>query len=227
MCQLPARRQTVEPGGFTLIEVLVSISILAIGLMAAALLLSTTYRYSARSRYVAEAAQLASEKLEDLGRLPQTDAHVTVTTGATCTFLNSTSGTNCEGNLSQDGAPQTITMNGTPYTVNYYDTVFLSGSNNGTCGTSSGTYYGQLEETYQTATGPAQYQTIMYPLNGQTPCVSSPSSTAPTAGQTFDRRWVIEQDQPVTGVRRVTVLVTLMDKTVQPPVTFQMTMVRP
>jgi hypothetical protein len=38
---------------------------------------------------------------------------------------------------------------------------------------------------------------------------------------------VIEQDQPVPGVRRITVLVTLMDQTVQPPVTYQMSMVRP
>jgi len=44
---------------------------------------------------------------------------------------------------------------------------------------------------------------------------------------TFDRRWVIEQDQPVPGVRRITVLVTLMDKSIQPSVTFQMSMVRP
>jgi hypothetical protein len=44
---------------------------------------------------------------------------------------------------------------------------------------------------------------------------------------TFSRRWVIEQDQPVAGVRRITVLVTLMDRTVQPPLTFQMSMVRP
>jgi hypothetical protein len=44
---------------------------------------------------------------------------------------------------------------------------------------------------------------------------------------TFDRRWVIEQDKPVAGVRRITVLVTLRDLTVQPPVTFQMSMVRP
>jgi hypothetical protein len=57
---------------------------------------------------------------------------------------------------------------------------------------------------------------------------------------TFDRRWVIEQDQPVVGLRRITVLVMLNDKSVQlytgtvlpgqqPPtsVTFQMSLVRP
>jgi hypothetical protein len=52
---------------------------------------------------------------------------------------------------------------------------------------------------------------------------------------TFHRRWIIEANTPVAGdssiclpgTRRVTVLVTLMDLTVQPPVTFQMSMVRP
>jgi hypothetical protein len=55
------------------------------------------------------------------------------------------------------------------------------------------------------------------------------SSTAPnTVGSiVFKRRWIIEQDLPVTGVRRVTVLVTLTNQSVQPPVTFQMSMVRP
>ena len=43
----------------------------------------------------------------------------------------------------------------------------------------------------------------------------------------FKRRWIIEMDQPVTGVRRITVLVTLENQQVQPPVTFQMSMVRP
>jgi hypothetical protein len=52
---------------------------------------------------------------------------------------------------------------------------------------------------------------------------------------TFHRRWIIEANTPVAGVssicmsgtRRVTVLVTLMDQSVKPPVTFQMSMVRP
>jgi hypothetical protein len=44
---------------------------------------------------------------------------------------------------------------------------------------------------------------------------------------TFHRRWIIEANQPVAGTRRVTVLVTLMDATVQPPVNFQMSLVRP
>ena len=45
---------------------------------------------------------------------------------------------------------------------------------------------------------------------------------------TFHRRWIIEADTPVTGVRRVTVLVTLNATNVQPNnAQFQMSMVRP
>jgi hypothetical protein len=111
--------------------------------------------------------------------------------------------------------PATITVSGTSYTIYYSDAVFISAAN------------GQLQETYQTAGGASpQYATLTFSPNGQTPAVTT-TTTAPTVGETFDRRWVIEQNLPVTGVRRITVLVTLLDNTVQPPITFQMSMVRP
>ena len=43
----------------------------------------------------------------------------------------------------------------------------------------------------------------------------------------FDRRWQIEQDVPVTGVRRVTVVISLHNPTKGGQATFQMSMVRP
>jgi prepilin-type N-terminal cleavage/methylation domain-containing protein len=214
MCQLPARRQTVEPDGFTLLEVLVSISILAVGLMGSALLMTDTYRFSVRSRYMAAAAQLASEKLEDLNRFPVNDQHVTVMSGDNECGIT---GVNCEGNLTADAAGQSITVGGNTYTVYYNDTVFISATN--TSGSN-----GSLQETYQT--GPSAFTTLTFSPNGQTPAITT-STTAPVLGETFDRRWVIEQDQPVAGVRRVTVRVIVMDQTVQPPVSFQMSMVRP
>jgi len=57
----------------------------------------------------------------------------------------------------------------------------------------------------------------------------SNSSTPPnTALSTvFKRRWLIEQNQPVAGVRRVTVLVSLQGQAAASAVTFQMSMVRP
>lgn len=212
MWEMRTSRQAAEQGGFTLLEVLVSITILTIGLMASALLMSNTYRFTVRSRFMAEAAQLASEKLEDLNRFPQIDAHITVPTGATTCGIT---GATCEGSLTSDLAPQSITVNGATTTVNYSDAVFISTAN------------GQMQETYQTAGGSSpQYATLTFSPNGQTPAVTT-STTAPSTGETFDRRWVIEQDQPVVGVRRVTVLVTLMDATIKPPITFQMSMVRP
>jgi prepilin-type N-terminal cleavage/methylation domain-containing protein len=45
--------------------------------------------------------------------------------------------------------------------------------------------------------------------------------------QTFDRRWVVIKDVPIAGVRTVTVLVTAVGNFQNPPVTFQMSMVRP
>ena len=58
---------------------------------------------------------------------------------------------------------------------------------------------------------------------------SAATATGPsTDGQiAFKRRWIVEQNVPVTGVRRVTVLVTLENTMLHPPVTFQMSMVRP
>ena len=222
MFQSPARSGGGTPDGFTLLEVLVALTVLAIGLMASALLMTNSYKFSVRSRYMAEAAQLASEKLEDLNRFPTTDEHITVMSGDNQCGLTSI---NCEGSLTTDASPQAITVGGTTYTVNYWDSVFMSTGN------------GQMQETYQTATGSTpQFATLTFSPNGQIPAVTT-STTAPLAGETFDRRWTIEMDQPVTGVRRITVLVTLKDYSISAStgstttpasaVTFQMSMVRP
>lgn len=243
MWLLPVRKQTVEPDGFTLVEVLVSITILAIGMMSAALLMSITFKDSVRSRYVAEAAQLASEKLEDLNRYPVSentgvftpDFHVQVPAGSTC----SVSGETCVGSISpaltcttvgnctQNAAasPNTFTDSlGGSIVVDYSDSVYITATNTNS---SSSTPNGTLQETYQTQAGATpQYTTLTFSPAGGVPTISAPT-TAPPSGETFDRRWMIEQDKPVAGVRRITVLVTLMDQTVQPPVTFQMSMVRP
>ncbi len=250
MWELRARRHRAAPEGFTLLEVMVSIVVLSIGLLAASLLMSITFKSSVRSRYIAESAQLASEKLEDLGRYPAQisndvvypDAHIFVPSGQTCQITSSTTGTNCVGSIapaltcvsqgkctfnaiSSTYSPLTITADETGAggtlansagTVAYSDAVYLSTAN------------GTVQETYQTAGGATpNYATLTFSPNGQTPTITN-SSTAPSAGgETFDRRWVIEQDQPIAGVRRITVLVTLMDQTIQPPLTYQMTMVRP
>jgi hypothetical protein len=202
--------------------------ILAVGLMATALLMSNTYKFSVRSRYMSEAAQLASEKLEDLNRFSTVDEHITVMSGDDACGIT---GENCEGSITPAITctsttctinalptalgPTTITVGGSSYSVFYFDSVFLSAAN------------GTLSETYQTAGGASpSYTTLSFTPQGLTPLPSS-STTAPTVGETFDRRWTIEMNQPLTGIRRITVLVTLLDATIFPPVTFQMSMVRP
>jgi prepilin-type N-terminal cleavage/methylation domain-containing protein len=268
MCQFLPRhpevlvhRQTTEPEGFTLLEVLVSITILAIGMMASALLMSNAYKYSVRSRYVSEAAQLASEKLEDLNRFPavntltasnytviEPDEHIFVPSGQTCQITATTTEASCVGSIApaltctspghctQNAAASSLSITaleagagGTQSlgtgTVNYADAVYISATN--ASGTGGTTANGTLQETFQTGSGASlTYTTLSFSPNGTTPLAST-STTPPAGAETFDRRWIIEQDQPVAGVRRITVLVTLIDQTVQPPVTYQMSMVRP
>lgn len=228
-----------------------AITVLSIGLMAGALLMSITFKYSVRSRYVSEAAQLASEKLEDMGRYPAQisnnivypDPRIFVPTASTCQITSTITGTNCVGSIApaltcssegactfntvsstyspltitvqEEGAGGTVANNTVSTNVNYTDAVYLSAVN------------GTMTETYQTALPPsASYTTLTFSPNGQAPVISIGQTAPANAGETFDRRWVIEQDQPVAGIRRVTVLVTLVDLTVQPPVTYQMSMVR-
>ena len=103
-------------------------------------------------------------------------------------------------------------------TAGYFDEVYFSPAQ------------GAIEETTTSldAGGNLQYQTTTYTPDGH---MSAPvtSTTAPRVANSavFDRRWLIEINQPVTGVRRVTVLVTLLGQFSQAPVTFQMSMVRP
>jgi hypothetical protein len=221
----------------------VSITVLSIGLLAGALLMSITFKYSVRSRYMAAAAQLASEKLEDLGRYPvQTVLGVVnvhpilfVPSGANYCGI---AGVSCvgsitpaltctgEGNCSFNSAASPLsitagdegaggTVSDAAATVGYSDAVYFSWAN------------GTMQETYEiSTTATPNYATLTYSPNGQTPVPTNSANPPSTSGETFDRRWVIEQDQPTAGVRRVTVLVTLMDMTVQPPVTYQMSMVR-
>jgi prepilin-type N-terminal cleavage/methylation domain-containing protein len=191
-----------KENGFTLIEVMVATGILVVGMMAAALLMATVYQQTVRSRYMSMAATLASEKLEDLNRFPSSDPHVCAVAGTPA------------GSLTADAGPVNVTCNSVTTPVNYYDTVTLNTNN------------GAMSETYETLNGSTtQYMTQAFSPNGIFQSVTS-STTAPV-GTTLKRRWTIEQDTPTLGVRMVTVRVTLLDNTIQPPVTFQMSMVRP
>jgi hypothetical protein len=191
--------------GFTIVEVLVASFILIVGLTAVAAVIGSTLGNTTRSEYMTQAATLATEKLEDLNRYPSSDPNVAVPNGTS------------EGSLSSN-VLQNVTVNGVTEAVAYYDEVYFSPSQGSLVETTSGF----------DPSGNTQYSTISYTPDGQM-TTSQPTSTPPsgTGSTVFLRQWLIEMNQPVTGVRRVTVLVTLENGALQPPVSFQMSMVRP
>ena len=198
-------RRPVKQGGFTLIETMVAIAVLTIGLMGAAALMTRMLSDSGRSRYMSVAAILASEKLEDLNRFPADDPAVVVPSGPTA------------GSLTADTS-QTVTVGVNTETVDYFDVVQLSSGNGGISETSSG----------KDSAGSTVFTTITHQPDGTV--VTAVTAALPPLGTDtliFNRRWVIEKDQPVSGVRRVTVLVTLKNPVLAQTITFQNSMVRP
>lgn len=192
--------------GFTLLETVFAIGILTIGLVGIAALVASTLGGTARSGYIGLATTLASEKLEDLNRWPSQDPNVAVPAASTTA-----------GSLTSD-VVQNVTIGAVTEAVGYYDEVILS------------TAGGAVTETRTSldSSGNLQYTTTTHTADGVV-TTGSPSSVSPsTSGaSSFKRRWIIEKDQPVAGVNRITVLVTLMNQPAGPPVSFQLSMVRP
>lgn len=187
--------------GFTMIEVAVAMAVLTVGLVSMALLMTNTLASTNESRFLSLASTLASEKLEDLDRWAFDDPQVAVTSGSTA------------GSLTAD-IVQNVTVGAVTVSVNYYDFISL--------GADQGTYSETLSGL--DPGGKTLYTTTSHAPNGQITITTSANAPALIA---FKRRWVIEKDTPIAAVRRITVLVTSQDPTVRPPVTFQMSMVRP
>jgi hypothetical protein len=120
---------------------------------------------------------------------------------------------------------QTTTCDGgNQASIAYYDDVNINFSNSTTdCPSSTG---GCFAETITNQSGgTTQYTTTYHSPDGT---VSNSTSTTAPANMTFHRRWIVEANSPVSGVRRVTVLVAINSAYVQPSnATFQMSMVRP
>lgn len=204
MDQSQSSKSKRQSRGFTLLEVAVAICVLTVGLISCAAMFGRVWGGTAYSQYMTQAATLASEKLEDLNRYPETDPDVAVTSGTTAGSLTS----NLESSVTSSGVTET---------VDYYDTVYFSMSS------------GSVSETVTSGVSPNYtYTTTTHQPNGEitvTSGTSLPSSTNQTIA--FLRRWVIENNEPISGLRRITVLVTLQNASVQPPVSFQMSIVRP
>lgn len=191
--------------GFTLVETLVAMLVLSIGLVALASLAAQSLSGTSRSQFVALSADLATEKLEDLSRWPTFDPNVYAAAGTTVGSLASDQ----SANVTSGGIPTEL--------VNYSDDVEISDSK------------GSISETVsQVISGVTSFKTTSHNPDGTITTSSSTSATTADVGAVaFHRRWTIEMDQPVTGLRRVTVFVTLSNSNIRPPVSFQMTMVRP
>jgi hypothetical protein len=209
------------------LETLVSLIVLVVGVVATAALAAHCMNTNRQSKDISLAAELASEKLEDLSRWGPDDPQICVPAGSQ--FVGSLTQdvlqtTTCPPPLSLCSAPT-----GNSATVNYYDDVCMATVNSTNC---PNTTYGCFSETVSSpGSGTTIYTTTTHAPDGTINITTPPTMPSPT----FHRRWIIEANSPVPGVssiclpgtRRVTVLVTLMDLSVQPPVTFQMSMVRP
>lgn len=202
------RHKPNDSRGFNLIEVMMAMLILTIGVVAIAALISKTSGSTSHSRYMSMAAMLASEKLEDLNRYPTTDPTISFPAATTTA-----------GSLTADTS-QSVTVGAVTETVDYYDTVQMSGAS------------GSVTETIQgvNSSGTTTYTTVTHTPNGtasDTTSATAPANIGGADATAYHRRWILEKDVPVVGVRRITVLVTLQGLSGANGVTFQMSMVRP
>jgi len=205
MDQLRFNRKKTAGSGFTLIEVVVALFILAVGLSSVAALLANIIGGTSRTEYMTQAATLTSEKLEDLNRYPPGDPNVAVTNGTIA------------GSITADTSAS-VTSNGVTETVNYMDEVFFSPTQGAVSETISG-----LDSS-----GNPSYTTTAYTPNGSITTSTTGNRASLTTGAIyFKRRWVIEANRPITGLRRITVFVFLENQSIAPNVSFQMTLVRP
>ena len=183
---------------------MVAILVLAIGLLSLAGLATQMLSGTSRSHFSSLAADLASEKLEDLSRWPSFDPNVYAASGTTVGSLTS----DTSATVSSGGIPAEL--------VNYYDDVDIADLS------------GAISETVSVVSGGStSFKTTTHNPDGTISVATSSSAPSTQGAIAFHRRWTIEMDQPVTGVRRITVLVSLQGQLVRPPVSFQMTTVRP
>ena len=196
------RRSKRFAAGFSLLEVMISLLILAVGLLALAALISKADSSTGRSRYMSTAGLLATEKLEELNRLPADDPAIKIPVGTSV------------GSLTANVGP--VTVDGSR--LSYFDNVYLSSGNSG-----------QISVTTTKSDATGYLTQIQTPDAGTKAGTTAATPPAPTSDMlNFQRRWLIESDIPglPPGVRRVTVVVTLVNGSALPPVNFQMSAVR-
>jgi len=178
-----------------------AVFILAFGLLAAAWMMNKMNLNTSQSRYMSDESLLTSEKLEDLNRYPSIDPAMVA-----------------GGSLTAD-VTQTNTVGAVTQLVDYFDQVQIS-TNNGV----------STEVTTGKSGGINGYWTMSHSPNGQASSQFVGGNPPTPTGDmlVFKRRWLIEQNTPVNGVRRITVLVTLQTPSAGAAAgSFQTSMVRP
>jgi Tfp pilus assembly protein PilV len=184
---------------------MVSITILSIGLLAVALLVSSTMQSGTQARYMNMANVLASEKLDNLNKYPSTDPNVAcagtcgaLTGPATCAAgddycdqvtVNEATGANYE--------TQTQVVNNTPQTTTIVHTAIGCVDTPTNCGVAP-------------PAGGGSSFTRRWQIT------ANPTITAVAGGTTT-----------ITGARRVTVRVNVNGQSGASAVSFQISMVRP
>ncbi len=230
--------------GFTLLEVMIAMAILVVGISAMAALSAAMLTRGRQSKYMSLAGTLASEKLEDLNHwytpTPNPSQNPIQYAGADYSdpeicVPNFVTGST-EGSLNADTTASISCAGATSEPITYYDDVNIDVTNTASdCDSGSSGCF--AETTSTTTAGVTSYSTTYHSPNGTISSAYAPSpqpsTTAPSSMMTFHRRWMIEANPTIagvtaTGVRRITVYVTLLDKSVTPTaVNFQMSMVRP
>jgi hypothetical protein len=184
--------------GFSLARVFIKVSILVVSMVSTAIFLARISPDSGRSREWNLAGKLAAEKIEELKRLPADDPRLAVTDGRMAGCLTSD-----VSHVFGAGLDKSM--------VKYYDEI-VAGEGGASAGADSRT---TGKPTFRNAT----------PKRGTTFGVTTNSNgPAPTA---FNRRWLIQKDVPVAGVKRVTVVVSLEGGGRKPPLTYQLSAVCP
>jgi Tfp pilus assembly protein PilV len=114
-----------------------------------------------------------------------------------------------------------LTSDSASGSLNYYDDIDLANTT------------GQVSETTSsTSGGTTTYTSVIHNATGYVQTNSNTSAPTGSGIIAFHRRWLIEANPVVNGItltgsRRVTVEVTLTNQSVQPTVSFQMSLVRP
>lgn len=179
--------KTRKGAGFSLMEVIIALGILTAGLLVLTAAMAKLYLTTHHSRYMSTMSLLASEKLEDLNRLPALDPAILVPNGIS------------SGNLTAD-VTQNVVSGINPKPISYFDTAQISIGDGGITEVRGG----------QDDNGANGFWVTTHTPDGA--ANSNFFNVAPAlAGKTliFTRRWLIEQNVPNPGLRRITVRVTL------------------